>query len=98
MGLPSDLFVSSLPPIAAPRQHGVALRIVRSQPHANLMQSGMRILRCEAQQIAAMEMIGEVIQTHLEFLPRGEQFVLPTRHGSDRARNIFLHRLRYPVR
>src|SRR5580700_8221458 len=88
-------FLCSLSPIAASCQNGGAGGVFRfrSQSHSNLMQAGMRALRRETQKVAAVEMIGEVVQPHFKFLPRREKLILSTGHGSDGARNIFLHGL-----
>src|SRR3954469_3464923 len=54
----------------------------------------MWTLRREAQQITAVQMIGEVIHADFKFLTRGEQLVFTAGHGSHRAWNILAHGLR----
>jgi len=64
------------------------------------MQPRVRILRLEAQPIAAVQVIGKAAHICLESFPRREQLIFTTSHERKRLRRVLFHRLpsRYDFR
>jgi len=64
-----------------------------SQPYANLVQSRMRTLWLDAQQIAALQMIGEIIHAHVECFLGGEKIHIRRRSCPPLSWECFPHGL-----
>src|SRR5580700_1375196 len=75
------LRLASLRPIAGARQNGRSSRLLELD--RQLVQSGTRPRRLKAQQVATVQVIGEIVQPRLKALARIEHLVFPAALRSD---------------
>jgi hypothetical protein len=87
-----SLGLGALRPVTASRQHCVAPRLF--QLNGQLVQARLRMRGLETQQVAAVQVIGEVVYPGFKASCRIEHFVLPAALGRDCLRSVLAHGLR----